>query len=105
LAKLLLNRRKLIEIDDDEILRGFAASNFRDVYSDSPEGVQLALFVAFDPPVGLGSIFPGAVEFNKLFDNWTNNKIKYLEGLTDVNKKDPKKEGLVVVVMIFTPQF
>lgn len=77
MTKLLLNRRKLIEVDADKILQGFANSNIRKEYSDSPEEVRLALFVAFDEPVGLGSTFPNAREFNNLFNNWCKNKYKF----------------------------
>jgi hypothetical protein len=68
MTKLLFNRKTLIDVDDNKILQGFAKSHIIKDYSDSPEEVRLALFVAFDEPVGLGSTFRSSKEFNKLFD-------------------------------------
>lgn len=78
MTKLLFNRRKLIEVDDERILRGFANSYVRKEYNDSPEEVRLALFVAFDEPVGLGSTFRSSKEFNALFDKWCTEKNKLI---------------------------
>jgi len=77
MTKLLFNRRKLIEVEDSKILQGFANSHIIKDYSDHPEEVRLALFVAFDEPVGFGSTFRSSKEFYKLFDKWCAEKHKF----------------------------
>jgi len=78
MTKLLFNRRKLIEVDDNRILQGFAESHIIKDYSDSPEEGRLALFVAFDEPVGFGSTSRSSKEFNALFDKWCAEKHKFV---------------------------
>ena len=73
-------------MDADKILEGFAKSYIRKEYNDSPENVRLALFVAWDEPIGLNATFPNSKEFNKLYKNWTVNKTKY-EGLINDKTK------------------
>ena len=79
------------EVDADIILEGFAKSQIIKDYNDHPEDVRLALYVAWDIPIGLGSTFPSSKEFNKLYKNWTVNKTKYEEGL--INEKNLSKKS------------
>lgn len=88
--KLLKNRRTPFEVDSDKILEGFVRSSFPKDYADTIEEVQIALYVAFNEPVGLGSTFPNPKEFNSLFKYWCANRTKF-EGLS--NEKNLSKKG------------
>lgn len=76
--KLFLNNQLdgLYYKDDDDILYEFAKS---ELYQDHTrdEKVRLALFIAYDPPKGLGSTFLG-FQFNKLWDYWCANKFTFI---------------------------
>lgn len=69
------NVNQIWEKDEDELLQEFANS---DVYKDHgrDEKIRLALFIAFEPPNGLGSTFLGH-QFNKLWDKWLSHKWQF----------------------------
>ena len=64
--------------DENEILNEFCRSDLF-TQRNLDESARLALFVAYDPPRGLGSAIISGPQFNKLVNYYEMNKHQFVE--------------------------